>query len=125
MSKWKEIKNDYCNEEEKAIYIDAWKTSKGDEEGHVIAKVFNNGKVEYLNESAKSDDMVQEKIQEALKIWNTASVDTEKNLNDAYLIESLINVANRMPYGRDRETVEQAINTFKKFIKPISNCSGV
>lgn len=33
MSKWAEIRNDYCDEEEGKVFIDAWKTSSGNEEG--------------------------------------------------------------------------------------------
>ena len=67
MSKWREIRNDYCNEEEGKVYIDAWKTSSGNEEGKVIAKVdYKTKEIEYLNEAAKTDEYAQEVIKEVL-----------------------------------------------------------
>ena len=39
MSKYAEIRNDYINEEENTVYIDAWITGDDNEEGTVIAKV--------------------------------------------------------------------------------------
>lgn len=68
MSKWKEIRNDYCNEEEDKVYIDAWKTSNGNEEGKVIAKVdYKTKEIEYLNNSARTDEYAQEIIKETLE----------------------------------------------------------
>lgn len=67
MSKWREIRNDYCNEEEGKVYIDAWKTSNGNEEGKVIAKVdYKTKEIEYLNNAAKTDEYAQEVIKEVL-----------------------------------------------------------
>jgi len=67
MSKWREIRNDYCDEEESKVYIDAWKTSNGNEEGKVIAKVdYKTKEIEYLNEAAKTDEYAQEVIKEVL-----------------------------------------------------------
>ena len=67
MSKWMEIRNDYCNEDEGRVYIDAWKTSSGNEEGKVIAKVdYKTKEIEYLNEAAKTDEYAQEVIKEVL-----------------------------------------------------------
>lgn len=67
MSKWKEIRNDYCDEEEGKVYIDAWRTSSGNEEGKVIAKVdYKTKEVEYLNDAAKTDEYAQEVIKEVL-----------------------------------------------------------
>lgn len=67
MSKWAEIRNDYCNEEDGKIYIDAWKTCNSNEEGKVIAKVdYKTKEIQYLNEAAKMDDYAQEVIAETL-----------------------------------------------------------
>lgn len=68
MSKWAEIRNDYCDEEEGKIFIDAWKTDGGSEEGVVIAKVsYKTKEVEYLNNAAKTDSYAQEVIAETLE----------------------------------------------------------
>lgn len=67
MSKWAEIRNDYCDEEEGKVYIDAWKTYNVNEEGKVIAKVdYKTKEIQYLNEAAKTDDYAQEIINETL-----------------------------------------------------------
>ena len=67
MSKYAEIRNDYINEEENAVYIDAWLTENDNEEGTVIAKVdLDTLTVEYLDEDAKTDEYAQEIIQETL-----------------------------------------------------------
>ena len=64
---WKEIRNDYVNKEENAIYIDAWKTGNDNEDGKVIAKIDCDTKeVTYLDEKAKTDEYAQEMIQEAI-----------------------------------------------------------
>ena len=67
MSKWAEIRNDYCDEEEEKVYIDAWKTCNDNEEGKVIAKIdYKTKEIQYLNEAAKTDDYAQEVIIETL-----------------------------------------------------------
>ena len=67
MSKWKEIRNDYCDKEEGKVYIDAWKTSNGNEEGKVIAKVdYKTKEIEYLNNAARTDGHAQEIIKKVL-----------------------------------------------------------
>ena len=67
MSKWAEIRNDYCDEEEGKVYIDAWKTCNGNEEGKVIAKVdYKTKAIEYLDKAAEKDSYAQEIINETL-----------------------------------------------------------
>ena len=67
MSKWAEIRNNYCDEEEGKVYIDAWRTCNGDEEGKVIAKVdYKTKEVEYLDNDARTDSYAQEIINETL-----------------------------------------------------------
>lgn len=65
-SKWMKIRNDYYDEDEHCICIDAWETAKDGEEGKIIAKVYKN-KVEYIDDFARKDYYAQEKISEATK----------------------------------------------------------
>ena len=68
MSKWMEIRNDFRNEDEGKVYIDAWKTYSDNEEGKVIAKVdYKTKEVEYLNDAARTDSYAQEIINEVLE----------------------------------------------------------
>ena len=49
MSKWKDIRCDFFNEEEEKYMVDAWKTHNDSEEGTVIAKLdLADGTVEYI-----------------------------------------------------------------------------
>lgn len=65
MSKWAEIRNDYF--EDNKLFIDAWLTDDGDEEGNVIAKIdVDTKEIEYLDEDAKTDEYAQEIINESL-----------------------------------------------------------
>lgn len=64
---WSEIRNNYYDEDEETVYIDAWKTDMDDEEGEVIAKVNARTKtVEYLDENVKTDPYAQEIIRETI-----------------------------------------------------------
>lgn len=69
MSKWAEIRNDYYDDIEHKVCIDAWETEYDDnEEGVVIAKVnYKTKEVEYLDNDAKTDSYAQEIINETLK----------------------------------------------------------
>lgn len=68
MCKWKEIRNDYFDEEDNIICIDGWITSSDNEEGWVLAKVNCDTKeVVYFDEDAKTDSYAQEVIQETIK----------------------------------------------------------
>lgn len=68
MSRYKEIRNDFYDEEEKKYFIDAWRTGNDNEEGKVIAKVDPVTKeVEYLDEKARTDKYAQEVIAETLE----------------------------------------------------------
>jgi hypothetical protein len=79
MSNFKEVRSNYYNEEEKATYIDAWKTANDNEEGKVVVKVFDNGTVEYLVESAKTDALIQDEIQTILnKLTSRKMINIEK-----------------------------------------------
>lgn len=61
MSKWAEIIIDFYHVEEEKWYVNAW---KNDEEGTVIAKIDDNGNIEYLDEDAKYDEYAQDCINE-------------------------------------------------------------
>lgn len=72
---WAEVKNDYtddCNEDgiRKVTCIDAWKTGDDNEEGKVIAKVILTEGYEiivvYIDNCARTDDVAQENIREAV-----------------------------------------------------------
>lgn len=68
MSKYGEIRNDFYDEEEKKVYIDAWFTEDDNEEGVVIAKVnYRTKAIEYLDNDARTDEYAQEIINETLK----------------------------------------------------------
>ena len=68
MSKYGEVRNDYYDEEECKVYIDAWFTDDDNEEGVVIAKVnCKTQEVEYFDEDARTDEYAQEIIEETLK----------------------------------------------------------
>ena len=69
MSKWKEIRNDYFDEDQKCVNIDAWLTDDDDEEGKVIAKVYVDGEIGtiYFDEDAKLDLEAQESIGKVIR----------------------------------------------------------
>ncbi len=69
MSKWAEIRNDYYDDIEKTVDIDAWEKEYDDNnDGTVIATVnYQTKEVTYLDEDAKTDDYAQEVIQDTLK----------------------------------------------------------
>lgn len=64
MSEWTELRNDFYDDIEKCWNIDAWNTLDDNEEREVIAKVYENGLVEYLDERAKTNEHCQELIKE-------------------------------------------------------------
>jgi len=67
MNIWSEIRNDFEDEEEGKVYIDAYLTPDDNEEGKVIAKVNTSTKeVEYLDDRARTDAYAQEMINETL-----------------------------------------------------------
>lgn len=94
MSKWAEIRNDYHNDDEGYTSIDAWKTDIGNEEGEVIAKVFDDGKVEYLDNVAKKDEYAQEIILEAVR---EKKISYLKSCKEAYeqLVEKAVKEADK------------------------------
>ena len=61
---WGEIRNDF-EDDNGIVHIDAWVTADDNEAGTVIAKIdLNTGKVEYLDDRAKTDNYAQEMITE-------------------------------------------------------------
>lgn len=67
ISKYREIRNNFVDEEDHKVYIDAWKTKNPNEEGSVIAKIdLTTYEVEYLDERAKRDPYAQEMIRETI-----------------------------------------------------------
>ena len=67
MSKWAEIKNDYCNDEG-YVCIDAWLTNYDNEEGKVIAFVnIKTKEVAYVDNMARMDSYAQRVIEETIK----------------------------------------------------------
>ena len=67
ISKYREIRNNFVDEEDHKVYIDDWKTKNPNEEGSVIAKIdLTTYEVEYLDERAKRDPYAQEMIRETI-----------------------------------------------------------
>ena len=68
MSKWKDIRCDFFDENEEKYMVDAWETNSDNEEGTVIAKLdLADGTVEYIDEVAKTDEYAQTVIKEMLE----------------------------------------------------------
>jgi hypothetical protein len=68
MSKYSEIRNDFYDDTENKVYIDARFTEDDNEEGTVIAKVnYKTKEIEYLDKDAMTDKCAQEIINETLK----------------------------------------------------------
>lgn len=68
MSKYTEVRNDYYDDIEKKVDIDAWFTDDDNEEGVVIARVnYKTKEIEYLDDDAKIDEYAQEVINDTLK----------------------------------------------------------
>jgi hypothetical protein len=64
--KWAEIRNEHYDDIEKCTTVDGWLTGNDNEEGEVIAKVFDCGRVEYIDPDAETDTEAQVAIQEVL-----------------------------------------------------------
>lgn len=69
MSIWSEIRNDFFDDIDGVICIDAWETDDGDEEGVTIATVnIATYKVDYNDKRAKRDVYAQEVIKETVSL---------------------------------------------------------
>ena len=76
MSIWSEIRNNYCDDDTKEVYIDAFLTDYSLEEGTVIAKIsLETMDVEYLDEDAKTDSYAQEIIKETIDLIKCGEFD--------------------------------------------------
>ena len=56
-SVWSEIRNDFCDEDEKKVYIDAWLSDDGDEEGDGTGGTGENTSGGYLNDGIIENDL--------------------------------------------------------------------
>lgn len=71
MSKYKEIRINFFDEDEKKWFVDAWNTDDCCEEGSVIAKIdLYTGTVEYLDSDAKTMNMHKKKLKCFSKMLN-------------------------------------------------------
>ena len=66
-SKFDEVRSNYYNEEEHATYIDAWETDDPNEDGIVVAKVFDDSRVEYLVKGFENDPLIAGEIASVLE----------------------------------------------------------
>ena len=64
--KWSEIRNDFYDEIKECTCIDAWETASDNEGGIVIARVYDDGTVEYIDPDAMTDKEAQAAIRETL-----------------------------------------------------------
>ena len=75
-SPYSEIRIDYFNEEENKWFVDAWKTTDTGEEGITVAKIDGDTfSIEYLEEYADTDELVQENIKDFLEYATEKEVD--------------------------------------------------
>ena len=64
-SKWAEIRNNFFDEEDRVVCIDAGLTDDSNEEGKIIAKInVDTQKITYIDNDAKKDKYANEMIQE-------------------------------------------------------------
>ena len=61
-----EVRSDYYDDFKGATCIDAWKTTDDNEEGEVVAYVYDNGEVEWRNPQARNSKLVQDEIRKVL-----------------------------------------------------------
>lgn len=79
---YSEIRYDFFDETEKCHTIDAWKTEDDNEEGIVVAKVYEDGKIVFLNEEAEKDINVLAAIKELSKERAVDSDTLNDNVDD-------------------------------------------
>lgn len=69
MSKWSEIRNDFVDSDN-IMYFDGYLTDDDNEEGKVIATLnLNNMMLEYLDDDARTDELAQEWIDDAISCY--------------------------------------------------------
>ena len=52
-----EVKSTYYDQSDKAWYVDSWLTDDEEEEGRTVAKIYDNGDVEYTANDAKQIEL--------------------------------------------------------------------
>ena len=70
MSKWSQIQNTFFDDVEKCYTIDAWLTDDPNEQGKVIAKVYEDGTkgTVYIDEDARTDEYAQAMIDDVIRV---------------------------------------------------------
>ena len=67
---YKEVRSDYYDDVKRVTCIDAWYTSDDNEEGVTVAYVHDNGNVEWINEQARKNGLVQAEIKQVINDMN-------------------------------------------------------
>ena len=57
-----EVRITFYDEEKKHWCVDVWHTDDDNEEGEVVAYIDDKGKIQWLNEQAKDNEIIQEEI---------------------------------------------------------------
>lgn len=94
MSKWAEIRDDYVDDDN-VLHFDAWFTTDDNEEGTVIAKLnLDNMMLEYIDDDARTDELAQEWINDAIDCYWENRFDVWKcpNTKDWCVYDSSIGV---------------------------------
>lgn len=111
MSKYAEIRSDFVNKEENALYIDAWKTNNPNEEGKILAKIdLDSKEVTYLDKGAKTDDEVKSVINEAVCKLMCESITYEELEQIKYALDYLHD-ADLCEYGEDEIKTLESVMT--------------
>lgn len=58
-----EVRINFYNESKKHWCVDVWHTDDDNEEGEVVAYIDDNGNIQWLNEQAKDNEIIQEEIE--------------------------------------------------------------
>ena len=66
MEDYAEVRCDFYDDIDGYWCVDAWRTNDNDEEGEVVAHVYNDGSVVYLDKEAKQSAYVKAIIKECL-----------------------------------------------------------
>ena len=93
MSKWREIRNDYVDDDN-VLYFDAWLTDDDNEEGRVIAKLnLDNMMLEYLDGHARKDYYALECIDESIEEYyeNRFTIWKDSNTKDWCVLDNTTN----------------------------------
>ena len=66
MEDYAEVRCDFYDDIEGYWCVDAWRTNDDDEEGEVVAHVYDDGSVVWLNNNAKKSHYVQMVIKDCI-----------------------------------------------------------